>query len=225
MSMTLAEAKLAWQDDRLTDLGLYDACKTDLQFYNILTESGLDEESVKERMREVSGSDDAYCNALSEAEADSEDEDDKSKYEEGHGDALDDMIKLYDIISNATDNFNAFTLERYGVCYTQSTADVISKVIADYPLKDLLDDYKNWMESKSSYQVGDVVLVEDESDISIVMDANDSIRVAMVYQIGGGRRCVRYNKLKKTDQIYGEVCELAQLVDKLKAISEESDII
>lgn len=49
--------------------GVYDACETDLEFYNFLggTE-GYGEDNIKEIMRDVSGADDAYYNALDEAE-------------------------------------------------------------------------------------------------------------------------------------------------------------
>lgn len=49
--------------------GVYDACDTDLEFYNFLggTEC-YDEDDIKEKMREVSGADDAYYNALEQVE-------------------------------------------------------------------------------------------------------------------------------------------------------------
>lgn len=49
--------------------GVYDACDTDLEFYNFLggTE-GYDEDDIKEKMCEVSGADDAYYNALDQVE-------------------------------------------------------------------------------------------------------------------------------------------------------------
>ena len=58
-----------YREGDLTLYGVYDACETDLDFYNFLggTE-GYDEDEIKEKMWEVSGSDDAYYNALDQAE-------------------------------------------------------------------------------------------------------------------------------------------------------------
>ena len=58
-----------YREGVLTLYGVYDACETDLEFYNFLggTE-GYDEDEIKEKMYEVSGADDAYYNALDQAE-------------------------------------------------------------------------------------------------------------------------------------------------------------
>jgi hypothetical protein len=45
---------------------VYDYCETDLDFYNFLSER-MEEEEVKETMRDVTGADDAYYNALAQA--------------------------------------------------------------------------------------------------------------------------------------------------------------
>lgn len=53
-----------------TIYGVYDACDTDLEFYNFLGETeGYDEDEIQETMYDVSGADDAYYNALAEAAA------------------------------------------------------------------------------------------------------------------------------------------------------------
>lgn len=68
MQMDLDEAIQAWEQGLLTDRGLYEICETDLEFYNILNNALCSEDRVKEIMREVSGADDAYYNALAQAE-------------------------------------------------------------------------------------------------------------------------------------------------------------
>lgn len=45
--------------------GIYAYCETDLDMYNFLSNHcGYDEDRIKDKMREVSGADDAYYNAL-----------------------------------------------------------------------------------------------------------------------------------------------------------------
>lgn len=45
--------------------GVYAYCETDLDMYNfLLSHCGYGENEIKEKMREVSGADDAYYNAL-----------------------------------------------------------------------------------------------------------------------------------------------------------------
>ena len=45
---------------------VHDYCENDLDFYNFLCER-MKEEEVKETMRDVTGTDDAYYNALAQA--------------------------------------------------------------------------------------------------------------------------------------------------------------
>ena len=68
MQMDLDEAIQAWEQGLLTDAGLYEVCESDLEFYNILSSALCSEGRVREIMREVSGADDAYYNALAQAE-------------------------------------------------------------------------------------------------------------------------------------------------------------
>lgn len=71
-----AKAKLEFEDvEQLYDdgcftlAGVYMYCETDLDMYNFLANHcGFGDEMVKEKMRNVSGSDDAYYNALKLAE-------------------------------------------------------------------------------------------------------------------------------------------------------------
>ena len=57
-----------WEDGIYTDYGVYEACDTDIEFYNFLRSRGYDASTIKEIMFNVSGADDAYNNALSERE-------------------------------------------------------------------------------------------------------------------------------------------------------------
>lgn len=66
--LTLETAIRKYDNGDLTLRGVYDACETDLEFYNFLIDQYMDEDVVKEKMREVSGADDAYYNALALAE-------------------------------------------------------------------------------------------------------------------------------------------------------------
>ena len=70
VNMLNSEIVNEYREGIRTLYGVYDACDTDLEFYNFLggTE-GYDEDSIKEAMRDVSGADDAYYNALAQAEA------------------------------------------------------------------------------------------------------------------------------------------------------------
>ena len=53
----------------VTDEYIYDKCDTDLEMYNFYgNHLGMDEDESKENMRNVSGADDAYYNALDQAE-------------------------------------------------------------------------------------------------------------------------------------------------------------
>ena len=64
--LTLEEAIELYDEGYVTLEGVYDACETDLDMYNfLLNDCEYDEEEIKEKMREVSGADDAYYNALS----------------------------------------------------------------------------------------------------------------------------------------------------------------
>ena len=55
----------------VTDSYIYDKCDTDLEMYNFYgNHLGLHDVQIKERMRLVSGADDAYFNALDQAEED-----------------------------------------------------------------------------------------------------------------------------------------------------------
>lgn len=66
--LTLEEAIELYDKGSVTFEGVYDACETDLEFYNFLCNHvGISD--VKETMRLVSGADDAYYNALAMAEA------------------------------------------------------------------------------------------------------------------------------------------------------------
>lgn len=66
--MTFREIQRKWQEGILTDYGAYEECETDLDFYNLLALEGYDEYDIKEIMRNVSGADDAYYNALDQAD-------------------------------------------------------------------------------------------------------------------------------------------------------------
>lgn len=57
-----------WEDGIYTDYGVYEACDTDIEFYNFLKSQGYDEHRIKETMLYVSGADDAYNNAILERE-------------------------------------------------------------------------------------------------------------------------------------------------------------
>ena len=64
--LTLEEAIELYDEGHVTLEGVYNACETDLDMYNfLLNHCEYDEEGIKEKMREVSGADDAYYNALS----------------------------------------------------------------------------------------------------------------------------------------------------------------
>ena len=53
----------------VTDEYIYDKCDTDLEMYNFYgNHLCMDEDEIKENMRNVSGADDAYYNALDQAE-------------------------------------------------------------------------------------------------------------------------------------------------------------
>lgn len=64
--ITLDEAIELYDNGDFTLEGVYNACETDLEMYNFLGGCcGYSEDIIKEKMREVSGADDAYYNALS----------------------------------------------------------------------------------------------------------------------------------------------------------------
>ncbi len=62
----LKDAADKWLSDKLTDQGLYEKCKQDVDLYIILDNEGNNTEEIKEFMDNVSGSSDAYNNAVSE---------------------------------------------------------------------------------------------------------------------------------------------------------------
>lgn len=57
-----------WEQGIITDRGVYEECETDLEFYNFLGCQCFDEEQIQEIMRKVTGADDAFYNALDQAE-------------------------------------------------------------------------------------------------------------------------------------------------------------
>lgn len=58
-----------YDEGMVTDEYIYDKCDTDLDMYNFYGgHCGMDEDQIKEAMRDVSGADDAYYNALDQAE-------------------------------------------------------------------------------------------------------------------------------------------------------------
>lgn len=66
---TLEQAMLQYDKGYLTMYQVRKSCKTDLDFYNFLANHlGLKENQIKRLMRNVTGSDDAYKNALVMAE-------------------------------------------------------------------------------------------------------------------------------------------------------------
>lgn len=50
----------------VTEYGLYESVETDLDFYLMMVEDGLDDDGIKRHMVEASGAEDAYYNALDE---------------------------------------------------------------------------------------------------------------------------------------------------------------
>lgn len=66
VKLTLDEAIELYDEGYVTLEGVYNACETDTEMYNFLgNHIGLSEDKIKEKMRYVSGADDAYYNALS----------------------------------------------------------------------------------------------------------------------------------------------------------------
>lgn len=57
-----------WKQGIYTDYGLYTECDTDEEFYDTLKKEGYENEDIKEIMNEVSGSNDAFNNAISQKE-------------------------------------------------------------------------------------------------------------------------------------------------------------
>lgn len=57
-----------WKQGIYTDYGLYTECDTDKEFYDTLKKEGYADEDIKEIMNEVSGSDDAFNNVISQKE-------------------------------------------------------------------------------------------------------------------------------------------------------------
>ena len=57
-----------WKQGIYTDYGLYTECDTDEEFYDTLKKEGYENENIKEIMNEVSGSNDAFNNVISQKE-------------------------------------------------------------------------------------------------------------------------------------------------------------
>jgi hypothetical protein len=58
-----------YDEGMVTDSYIYDKCDTDLDMYNFYANHcGMSENVIKDAMRDVSGADDAYYNALDLAE-------------------------------------------------------------------------------------------------------------------------------------------------------------
>lgn len=66
--LNLTDAIELYDEGHVTLDGVYAACETDLEFYKFLVEhlEIEDEDEIMERMRYVSGADDAYYNAIAQ---------------------------------------------------------------------------------------------------------------------------------------------------------------
>ena len=66
VKLNFEEVTELYDDGYFTLEGVYAYCDTDLDMYNFLKDHcGYDEETVEDKMSEVSGASDAYENALS----------------------------------------------------------------------------------------------------------------------------------------------------------------
>lgn len=73
--LSLKKAIKLYDEGDVTLRGVYNACETDLDFYNFLgNHVGMSDSAIMKTMREVTWADDAYYNALAMAEWEDDEE-------------------------------------------------------------------------------------------------------------------------------------------------------